>query len=132
MKSHVRRTGLEVTSNTAAVQRFDPNADRWTQLPAAPGKVSDAAAAVVGGRLIVAGGESIGTVFSTVWAYDLVSSTWSTLPNLPAPRHGLAVAGDRQHPLRHRRRIPARTQRVHPHRANPHLSQLGRYPVRSS
>ena len=84
---------LEVTSNTAAVQRFDPNADRWTQLPAAPGKVSDAAAAVVGGRLIVAGGESIGTVFSTVWAYDLVSSTWSTLPNLPAPRHGLAVAG---------------------------------------
>ena len=84
---------LEVTSNTAAVQRFDPNADRWTQLPAAPGKVSDAAAAVVGGRLIVAGGESIGTVFNTVWAYDLVSSTWSTLPNLPAPRHGLAVAG---------------------------------------
>jgi N-acetylneuraminic acid mutarotase len=83
---------LEVTSNTAAVQRFDPNADRWTQLKAAPGKVSDAGAAIVGGRLIVAGGESIGTVFSTVWAYDLASSTWSSLPNLPAPRHGLAVA----------------------------------------
>ena len=83
---------LEVTSNTAAVQRFDPVADRWIQLPAAPGKVSDAAAAIVGGRLIVVGGESIGTVFSTVWAYDLASSTWSSLPNLPAPRHGLAVA----------------------------------------
>jgi N-acetylneuraminic acid mutarotase len=83
---------LEVTSNTAAVQRFDPNANRWVQLKAAPGKVSDAGAAIVGGRLIVAGGESIGTVFNTVWSYDLASSTWSTLPNLPAPRHGLAVA----------------------------------------
>ena len=39
---------LEVTSNTAAVQRFDPVADRWIQLPAAPGKVSDAGAAIVG------------------------------------------------------------------------------------
>jgi N-acetylneuraminic acid mutarotase len=83
---------LEATSNTAAVQRFDPVANRWIQLKAAPGKVSDAAAAIVGGRLIVAGGESIGTVFNTVWAYDLASSTWSSLPDLPAPRHGLAVA----------------------------------------
>jgi predicted Ser/Thr protein kinase len=83
---------LEVTSNTAAVQRFDPAANRWIQLSAAPGKVSDAGAAIVGGRLIVAGGESIGTVFSTVWAYDLASSTWTTLPKLAAPRHGLGVA----------------------------------------
>ncbi|HTQ20305.1 Kelch repeat-containing protein, partial [Mycobacterium sp.] len=82
---------IEVTSNTAAVQRFDPATDRWTQLPAAPGKVSDAGAAIVGGRLIVAGGESIGTVFNTVWAYDLTSSTWTSLPDLAAPRHGLAV-----------------------------------------
>ena len=83
---------LEVTANTAAVQRFDPNADRWIQLPAAPGKVSDAGAAIVGGQLIVVGGESIGTVFNTVWAYDLASSTWSNLPNLAAARHGMAVA----------------------------------------
>ncbi|HTQ17955.1 Kelch repeat-containing protein, partial [Mycobacterium sp.] len=83
---------IEVTSNTAAVQRFDPAADRWVQLPAAPGKVSDCGAAIVGGRLIVAGGESIGTVFRTVWAYDLASSTWAVLPSLAAPRHGLGVA----------------------------------------
>jgi len=82
---------LEVTSNTAAVQRFDPVADRWVQLPVAPGKVSDAGAAIVGGRLIVVGGESIGTVFKTVWAYDLASSTWSVLPSLAAPRHWLGV-----------------------------------------
>ena len=83
---------LEVTASTAAVQRFDPNADRWTPLPAMPGAVSDCGAAVVGGRLIVVGGESIGTVFNTVRAYDLTSSTWSTLPDLAVARHGLAVA----------------------------------------
>jgi Kelch motif len=48
--------------------------------------------AIVGGRLIVVGGESAGTVFNTVWAYDLTASTWSTLPNLAVARHGLAVA----------------------------------------
>ena len=74
------------------MQRFDPNADRWVQLKAAPGKVSDAGAAIVGGRLIVAGGESLGTVFNTVWAYDIASRTWSSLPNLAEPRHGLAIA----------------------------------------
>ena len=83
---------FEASSNTAAVQRFDPAANRWVQLKDAPGKVSDAGAAVIGGRLVVAGGESIGTVFSTVWAYDLASGTWSSLPNLAEPRHGLAVA----------------------------------------
>ena len=82
---------LEASSNTAAVQRFDPAANRWIQLKDAPGKVSDAGAAFIGGRIIVAGGESIGTVFSTVWAYDPATSTWSSLPNLAAPRHGLAL-----------------------------------------
>ena len=83
---------LEVTANTAAVQRFDLNADRWTQLPVAPGKVSDCGVAIVGGRLIVVGGESAGTVFNTVRAFDLTASTWSTLPSLVSARHGLAVA----------------------------------------
>ena len=110
---------LEVTSNTAAVQRFDPAADRWTQLPAAPGKVSDAGAAIIGGRLIVVGGESIGTVFSTVWAYDLATSTWSSLPNLAAPRHGLAVAAIGNTLYAIDGASQTRTQRIHPHRANP-------------
>ena len=74
------------------MQRFDPNTDRWTPLPAMPSAVSDGGAAIVGGRLIVVGGESAGTVFNAVRAYDLTSSTWSTLPNLAAARHGLSVA----------------------------------------
>ena len=83
---------IEVTANTAAVQRFDPNAGRWTQLPAVPSAVSDCGVAIVGGRLIVVGGESPGTVFGTVRAYDLTTSIWSKLPNLAVARHGLAVA----------------------------------------
>ena len=57
-----------------------------------PSAVSDCGAAVVGGRLIVVGGESTGTVFGTVRAYDLTTSVWSKLPNLAVARHGLAVA----------------------------------------
>ena len=79
---------LAVTANTAAVQRFDPNADQWTQLPAVPGKVSDCGVAIVGGRLIVVGGESIGTVFNTVRAFDLTASTWSTCRPSPQPGTG--------------------------------------------
>jgi N-acetylneuraminic acid mutarotase len=83
---------LEVSANTAAVQRFDPQTDTWTQLPPVPSPVSDCGVAIVGGKLIVVGGESVGTVFNTVRAFDLATSTWSTLPPLPAARHGEGVA----------------------------------------
>ena len=82
---------LSVADNTEAVQRFDPNTGTWTQLPRVPSPVSDCGVAIVGGRLIVVGGESTGTVFSTVRAFDLTTSTWSTLPPLAAARHGEAV-----------------------------------------
>ena len=82
---------LQATANTAAVQRFDPNTDQWTQLSAVSGPVSDCGVAIVNGRLIVIGGESAGAVFSTVRAYDLTTSAWSTLPGLATARHGLAV-----------------------------------------
>ena len=106
----------------AAVRRFDRKADRWIQLPAAPGKVSDAGAAIVGGRPIVPG-ESIGTVFSTVWAYDLASSTWSVLPNLAEPRTA-GRRGDPRHPVRHRRRIRSPDTTHPPPPYKPSLSQL--------
>jgi non-specific serine/threonine protein kinase len=82
---------LTVAANTAVVQRFDPNTGKWSQLPPVPGKVSDCGVAIVDGQLIVVGGESIGTVFNTVRAFDLATSAWSSLPNLAAPRHGMAV-----------------------------------------
>ena len=88
-----------------------------------PSAVSDGGAAIVGGRLIVVGGESLGTVFNTVRAYDLTSSD---LVHPAEPRRSPARAGrrsDRQHPLRHRRRSRTRTQRIHPHRTNAHRAR---------
>lgn len=53
-----------------------------------PSPVSDCGVAIVNGRLIVIGGESAGAVFSTVRAFDLTTSAWSTLPNLAAAKPG--------------------------------------------
>jgi N-acetylneuraminic acid mutarotase len=82
-------------SNTDVVQRYDPKADSWTAaaLPPTPQPVSDASAAIVDGRLIVAGGEGITTVSDTVQAYDLTApnASWTTLAPLPQGLHGLAV-----------------------------------------
>ena len=82
---------LSSAANTAAVQRFDPNTGKWTQLRPVPSPVSDCGVAVVSGQLIVVGGESTGTVFNTVRAFDLATSTWSSLPPLAAARHGMGV-----------------------------------------
>jgi non-specific serine/threonine protein kinase len=81
-------------SNTAAVQRYDPAADRWSTLPDLPQPVSGAGAAIVDGQLIVAGGEGTTTVSSTVEAFDLTApnGSWITLPSLNQGRHGLGVA----------------------------------------
>ena len=82
---------LSSAANTAAVQRFDPNIGKWTQLRPVPSPVSDCGVAIVSGQLIVVGGESTGTVFNTVRAFDLATSTWSSLPPLAAARHGMGV-----------------------------------------
>jgi N-acetylneuraminic acid mutarotase len=50
---------------------------------------------VVGGRLVVVGGEGAATatgVFSEVEAYDPASDSWESLTPMPTPRHGMAAA----------------------------------------
>ena len=83
------------TSNTAAVQRFDPATGQWTQLPSMPVAASGLGAAVVGGQLITVGGDNAMTVFNTVRAYNLATKAWSTLPHLPAARTGMGVTAYR-------------------------------------
>jgi N-acetylneuraminic acid mutarotase len=81
-------------NDTNAVQRYEPATDQWTRLPSLPKPVSGAGAAIVGGQLLVAGGENtVPAVVSTVLAYDLTASTasWTALPSLTQGRHGLAV-----------------------------------------
>ena len=83
---------LEASANHNAVQRFDPATSQWTQLTPLPVANSDMGAAYVGGQLITFGGENGLTVYGTVRAYNLASKTWSTLPNMAQPRHGMGVA----------------------------------------
>ena len=80
-------------SNVDDVQRYDPKADRWTTLPRTPQTVSGAGAAIVDGQLIVAGGEGVTSVSTTVQALDVSApnATWTTLPSLTPGRHGLGV-----------------------------------------
>ena len=86
---------IKSSNNTNAVQRYDPATDRWTTLTPLPKPLSGTGAAIIGGQLLVAGGENTTpTVVSTVQAYDLTAptATWTTEPSLPLARHGLAVA----------------------------------------
>jgi N-acetylneuraminic acid mutarotase len=84
---------FDAGSNVDVVQRYDPKADRWTNLTPTPQTVSGAGAAIVDGRLIVVGGEGVTNVSGTVQAYDLTASTatWTALPSLTQGRHGLGV-----------------------------------------
>ena len=79
-------------SNTRALERYDARDDRWTKLASMPTASGSLGAAIVKGRLIVAGGEDSTRVLKNVQSYRLNSRRWSQLDPLPTPRHGLAVA----------------------------------------
>ena len=83
---------LSVSENHTALQRFNPETGQWTQLTPLPAADSDFGAAYLDGQLITFGGENLLGVFSTARAYNLATKKWSTLPNLPEPRHGMGVA----------------------------------------
>jgi hypothetical protein len=84
---------FSASSNTHAVQRYDPKANRWTALTPTPQPVGGAGAAIVKGQLIIVGGETPSSVSGNVQAYDLTApaATWTTLPSLDPGRHGLGV-----------------------------------------
>jgi hypothetical protein len=46
----------------------------------------------VHGQIVSVGGEAPPGTIASVYAYDLVRARWRRLPDLPTPRHGLAVA----------------------------------------
>jgi non-specific serine/threonine protein kinase len=58
-------------------------------MPLQAGSVS---AAYAGGRVVAIGGEGTTTASDAVQAYDIQNQKWSRLPDLPTPRHGVAVA----------------------------------------
>lgn len=71
------------------VYEYDPQADRWTPRAPMPTRRSAGAAAVVDGKIYVAGGRPPrGADFAV---YDPKTDRWAVLPNLPTPRNHLAA-----------------------------------------
>jgi serine/threonine protein kinase/N-acetylneuraminic acid mutarotase len=83
---------LTPAKNSSALERYDPATDRWQRLPAMPTARGGLGAAIAGGRLIAAGGETPTDVIGKVESYDLDKSAWSSAPSMRTPRHGIAVA----------------------------------------
>jgi N-acetylneuraminic acid mutarotase len=91
-------------SSVNIVEEYDPVTDQWGPLKAAiPTARSAVAFGTYRGKIYVAGGEDQDSrqlsAFRAVEAFDPVTNTWTILPSMQFPRHGLAGAfiGNRLH-----------------------------------
>ena len=83
---------LSPDQNLDAFERYDVRADSWKKLPPLPTPRGGLGAALVGGRIVAAGGEEPTRVLENVEAFNLADGAWTALPAMPTPRHGLGVA----------------------------------------
>jgi N-acetylneuraminic acid mutarotase len=90
------RVNVDFGQNLDANEEYDPDADTWTAKAPLPTARSGIAAAALGGRIYVFGGEGSSGTFDENEAYNPQTDTWETLEPLPTARHGLgaAVVGD--------------------------------------
>jgi N-acetylneuraminic acid mutarotase len=74
---------------------LDSPTGSWRLLAPMPTARGGTAAGVADGRIFVAGGEAFNPnrTFPEVEVYDTATDTWTSAPDLPTPRHGLAVQG---------------------------------------
>jgi N-acetylneuraminic acid mutarotase len=86
------------------VEEYDPATDQWGRLQAPmPTARSAVTWGTYGGKIYVAGGEAqdsrMLSAFRAVEAFDPAKNTWTILPSMEFPRHGLAGAfvGNRLH-----------------------------------
>lgn len=84
--------GASGSTDSAAVEAYDPDAKTWATLPPLPRPRSDLGAVVADGRLVAVGGMSGGEVLKSVSVFDLMAKTWDGLPDMATARHGMAVA----------------------------------------
>ena len=89
--------------NLDIVEEYNPATNQWALRDPMPTPRSAAAWGVYNGRIYVAGGEirhrDIWGTYTTVEAFDAKSNSWTRLPPMPLPRHGLAgdFIGNRFH-----------------------------------
>ncbi|MEM8487514.1 MAG: kelch repeat-containing protein [Bacteroidota bacterium] len=81
--------------NVTANEVFDPVTGQWRMLAPMPNAQGGIAAAALEGRLYVFGGEFFnntgGGVYSECWMYDPATDAWSSIADMPVPRHGLGA-----------------------------------------
>ena len=84
--------------NVAEVDAFNPLTNSWSQVASLPtpwGAIQRSTL-VVGGKIVVLGGQSNGgydgTYLSAIEEYDPAANAWSAVGSLPEPNEGQAVA----------------------------------------
>jgi len=90
---------ITVASNLDIVEEYDPATNTWggsgarTPMPTAR---SGGGWTTYNGKIYVAGGEiqtrQMLAAFRALEAYDPATNTWTILPSVPLPRHGVATA----------------------------------------
>ncbi len=78
--------------SVAAMQRYDPASNAWTELPPMPLPRAAMGVAVLNGKIYAAGGLRGGNAVSDFAVYDPATGNWTTLPSMPTPRDHLAGA----------------------------------------
>jgi N-acetylneuraminic acid mutarotase len=74
-----------LTEPTRGLLRYDPAQDRWRRLPSSRTPRAAHAAAVVGGRLYIAGGANDAGSMRSLEIYDFGRRRWSRGPSFPGP-----------------------------------------------
>jgi N-acetylneuraminic acid mutarotase len=88
---------ITVASNLDIVEEYDPATDQWgPQKARMPTARSGGGFATYNGKIYVAGGEvqtpQMLGAFRALEAYDPATNSWSIMPSMPLPRHGVATA----------------------------------------
>jgi N-acetylneuraminic acid mutarotase len=85
--------GIEATEILSSVVVYNPETDSWSTKASLPVRVSSATAAVVNGKIYVAGGGTLSTTATPyVYAYDPLRDTWSIQPVMHTSRWGATAA----------------------------------------
>jgi non-specific serine/threonine protein kinase len=78
-------------TNVATVESWAPGEERWRTEQPLPEPRGGTGAATVDGVVVSAGSEAPQGTSGAVFARDPDTGSWSRLPDLPTPRHGLGV-----------------------------------------
>jgi DNA-binding CsgD family transcriptional regulator/N-acetylneuraminic acid mutarotase len=84
--------GEDAQGVSGVVERYLPETDAWEQLSSKPTAVTDASAAVIGGKIYVPGGRTVsGALSATLEIYDPVQDRWENGAALPQPLSAYAL-----------------------------------------